>query len=208
MKDWGPFLTACGVLVAMLSFWAGAVTVTGVAPGTAPHGIIEYWFNRYQTVIAAFIAFSAALFVVWQIRETRKQHRANIRLALRNELEAVESAEMFGEHMLKAADDNRHDVAAALLNIPPTRTFTKMEADRLARIEQLSGDAVSYFVRRLISEIEAYEQFRDAGSVVTRDIFGEQTPSATERINKVYEAALNTVEISRLRRLQLESYWS
>lgn len=206
MKDWWPFLVACGVAIALLSFWVGAVTVTGAAPETAPHGIAEYWLERYQTVIASLAALAGAAFVVMQVRETRKQHQANVRLAMRNETEAVDSAERLGEDAIRQSRDSSSDVAAALLDFPSYRTFIAPDPQRLARIEQYSGEYVSAFVKLLLDEIRDYEKWRDEGSIVKSDIFGMSPPTFEQRMDKIFERALHVIEACKMRRKQLKSF--
>ncbi|KQN75084.1 hypothetical protein [Devosia sp. Leaf64] len=206
MRDWIPFLIACAISIALLSFWMGAVTVTGVTTTSAPHGVVEYWLNRYQTILAAFVAFSAAFFVAQQIRETRAQHRANVRLAMRQEFDALQSAERYGESMIRAAHDRRLDVASALINAPASRTFPRMSVRRLERIQQFSGDVVADFVQRLLDEIADYERWRDRGSVIQVTVFGTTTPTFEERIERVIDAGILVVEAAKMQRAELEKY--
>lgn len=206
MRDWIPFFVVCALAIALLSFWTGAVTVTGVTAATAPHGIIEYWFNRYQTVIAAFVAFSAALFVSQQIRETRAQHRANVRLAMRKEFDALHSAEQHAEAVIRSANDRNLDVAKALLRSPISRAFPLIDDRRLERILQHTGDVIPSAFNLLRHRISDYDQWRDAGSVVSTTVFGTKTASFAERIDWIVGDAIRVVELAKMRRADLEKY--
>lgn len=204
MRDWWPFIAVCGIAVALLSFWAGAVTVTGVAPGTAPHGIVEYWTDRYQTVLASLVALFGAAVVVMQIRENRKQHRANVRLALRNEYDAVASAIAFGEEKIAEAALNAFDNAR--YKRERRRFFREMDVDRRSRIEQLGGEPVKYRLQSLLNTIERYEAWRDEGSNEAEDLFSGPTGSFEERIDDIFTSALHLVETSKIRIAELEKY--
>src|SRR5690554_2671182 len=67
----------------------------GVHPSTdlnVPHGLYEYWINRYQTLIGSGFAILAVAVAVGQINESRRQHAATVKLSFRDELEALQVA--------------------------------------------------------------------------------------------------------------------
>lgn len=55
-----PAIIAGGTVLALLVFWTGAVSVTGVSSDT-PHGVAEYVLERYQTLLTGFVAIAAAM---------------------------------------------------------------------------------------------------------------------------------------------------
>lgn len=59
-------------VVAFFMFWLGAVTATGVA-ANAPHGDVEYWLFRYQTLIAGTFAIGAAAIGAHAVQQQMKQ---------------------------------------------------------------------------------------------------------------------------------------
>lgn len=126
-------LVAAALYIALLAFAAGGMSVTGVTE-QAPHGMVEYWLERYQTLITSIVAIGGVWLVYMQVRGAANQHRAVMRFNIEPERRALDDARLFARsaRLDLVAEDQVEHLIRSIEAIRIDRLDAEMR-DRIAK---------------------------------------------------------------------------
>lgn len=195
-RDWWlPVILGLAILI-FLAFWAGAVSVTGVEPTNAPHGILEYWFERYQGTISSVFAFLGAGLIVVQLLETRRHHAANLRASFYPEIDALDVVERECRRLLAQTPKQIAETMGRHSGAKPRIHFISFQD--FEEIRPKLPLAVSSGVKALIEEVKWASEAVTATTTEPESILGLYMVS-------MYWDAENVLGYVAKRRAQLEA---
>jgi hypothetical protein len=205
MKSNWVFLAFVAVELLLIGLTIGSLTVSGQA-ADAPHGMVEYWVYRYQTLIVGGGALLGAAMVSAQIREGRKQHEANALRSLRREFEAIDCAELFAKQTLRSSNDTQSDIASMIMDQPRRRYYADISERRLSRVNDYAGEYVADFTMYLRQDIESFMTWQGQGSSEDPDIWGTPVPTFDQRVDGINQSCYHLLSSCQARRSTLFSY--
>ncbi|MHA6689404.1 hypothetical protein [Devosia sp. A449] len=135
----------------LLGILIGSLTVTG-APADAPHGGIDYWAYRYQTLIAGVAAVMAAIasigMIQKQIKAAQYHHAAVIFEGKLKEIDALEGIVSYCKQL-------GYERAGAFKN---GRDLTTPDLNLTYRATMFTPFSVSAAFSRLCDHVATYNQ--------------------------------------------------
>ncbi|MFP9138677.1 hypothetical protein ACLI1C_15975 [Devosia sp. XGJD_8] len=154
-----------------------------------PHGVIEYFIERYQTAIASSVAIVGFVLVLAQLRTAAKQHERVMLFNIEPERRAMEEAEAFAAYLRKEVVQKVADGGVAAKH---QRLFTTYSTER--RDELLKDKLVYPMLEALNRVILAVGQYNSLYP------FGPDNRDKTEEAFQKVVAALADLEVATAHR--------
>ncbi|WP_077961656.1 hypothetical protein [Ensifer adhaerens] len=186
--DWSNivFMIALGLFSFVLGITHGAAVWSVGVEQSAPFGRVEFWLNRYQTLIAGGIALLTLYGVVHQLRQSERQHKENIYRQLEPELYGLYDA-------FRAAKGVELDEIQGLAeedHLMILNNLTAMDPETVAYIEAHCIKYVADEARRFMqSQSQLNDFLADKSTTLKPRVFQyrklKQRAERLERLSKI-----------------------
>lgn len=182
MKPHHLVLIAAGALVYLVAFATGAIYMTPPS-ADAPHGIFEYWLERYQTAWSSGIALLGLWFVVRQLQVTALQHRQQMMFNIEPERRALQDIRAYAKELRPLVE---RGLKASVLE---RKTLPSFSPERRELLMGQISPAILHSADRVRVAVNEYNQAISSWLAISN----QKAP--TEQAKVHLQAILSAIEI-------------